>query len=872
MMDHEVEWLEAQKIETSIDLLAAAKQQLLFLAAVDRNRWLYDGPALESAIYRYNACWLPLLAKHSESSSLTEFPLVPPLDCEWIWHCHRLNPVRYKTDCEQFYGRVLDVSGVVSSVNGNCKLKTEELWKKLYPEEPYDLDLDKVVSEKSSAPEKCTKYDLVSAVKRQIPFYYQVSRSYVSNDVFLQEAVARYKGFLYLIKKNRQRSLKRFCVPTYDVDLIWHTHQLHPVAYRNDLEKLIGKVLEHDDTDSDRGKGKKLDTGFSNTTAQWEETFGRRYWKAGAMYRGSTPAPVATSPYVSDVLAKEPNAKEEFQSLIQVPDVEVVEVVSSALPLVCKCTLVILFENLQVLLEIIEVKNIPEGHKGKLSVVFSKTQPDSLFDAERRLTILSEAGQKQVALFQCEPTGEFCFQLVSTSPSKIPVSREPKTLGFASLSLKEFFSPVITQLSVEKWLELIPSKGSKTDPKPISLRVAVSFTPPTFCPSVLHMVQSRPSCQGSCFFPIIRKSRHAKSSTHVVDETQTEVISLQMSDGATLKGDHTAQRQVIGVMDSGETRVLAEYTDTFWSLLDSKWSLKQTNGDSSVFELFGTRVVKIFSGRKLDYEPKHCANRRCNEDFMTLVEFSKQHPYGKAVALLDLKLGSIEAKENWVVLPGIVSAFILNTHLKRGGSNGFDTTTKVAQQESLKSNGLKDKETKLVAKVEHKVKGDTTNGQAATAVIAPEKGSGCGGGGCGGECGNMVKAATASGCGGGGCGGECGDMMKATNASGCGSGCSGECGDMMKATNASGCGSGCGGGCGDMMKAANASGCGGGGVCMEKAANASGCGGGGVCMEKAANASGCGGGCGGGCMEKAANASSCGGGCGGGCGDMVKSA
>jgi len=50
--DHEVEWLEAQKIEISVDLLAAAKQHLLFLETVDRNRWLYDGPALEKAIYR----------------------------------------------------------------------------------------------------------------------------------------------------------------------------------------------------------------------------------------------------------------------------------------------------------------------------------------------------------------------------------------------------------------------------------------------------------------------------------------------------------------------------------------------------------------------------------------------------------------------------------------------------------------------------------------------------------------------------------------------------------------------------------------------------------------------------------------------------
>lgn len=48
----EVEWAEAQKIVISEDLVAAAKQQLKFLATIDRNRQLYDGPALNRAIYR----------------------------------------------------------------------------------------------------------------------------------------------------------------------------------------------------------------------------------------------------------------------------------------------------------------------------------------------------------------------------------------------------------------------------------------------------------------------------------------------------------------------------------------------------------------------------------------------------------------------------------------------------------------------------------------------------------------------------------------------------------------------------------------------------------------------------------------------------
>lgn len=51
-MEQEFEWVEAQKIEISVDLVPAAKQQLKFLSAVDKNRWLYEGPALKRAIYR----------------------------------------------------------------------------------------------------------------------------------------------------------------------------------------------------------------------------------------------------------------------------------------------------------------------------------------------------------------------------------------------------------------------------------------------------------------------------------------------------------------------------------------------------------------------------------------------------------------------------------------------------------------------------------------------------------------------------------------------------------------------------------------------------------------------------------------------------
>ena len=125
--------------------------------------------------------------------------------------------------------------------------------------------------------------------------------------------------------------MKRFCVPTYDIDLIWHSHQLQPVSYCKDMLELLGKILEHDDTDADRTKGKKLDVGFSGTTKQWEDTYGFRYWRAGAMYRGSMPSPLEVTPYLSNSYMKNQVFVEKSQKLLPLQKTMVVEVGSGTL-------------------------------------------------------------------------------------------------------------------------------------------------------------------------------------------------------------------------------------------------------------------------------------------------------------------------------------------------------------------------------------------------------------------------------------------------------------------------------------------------------------------------------------------------------------
>ena len=54
-------------------------------------------------------------------------------------------------------------------------------------------------------------------------------------------------------------------------------------------------------------------------------------------------------------------------------------------------------------MEIVEVRDLPAEHDGGLSVILSKKRPDLYFNG-RRMSILSKAGKKDVAVFRCEAT------------------------------------------------------------------------------------------------------------------------------------------------------------------------------------------------------------------------------------------------------------------------------------------------------------------------------------------------------------------------------------------------------------------------------------------------------------------------------------
>ena len=88
------------------------------------------------------------------------------------------------------------------------------------------------------------EYDLHTASLRQKCFLYQVSLPHYENTVFLSRGVDRYKKFLYL-----KKFYEDIILPCFLIDLIWHSHQLHPLEYFNNTNAILGYLLTHNGTD-----------------------------------------------------------------------------------------------------------------------------------------------------------------------------------------------------------------------------------------------------------------------------------------------------------------------------------------------------------------------------------------------------------------------------------------------------------------------------------------------------------------------------------------------------------------------------------------------------------------------------------------------
>ena len=227
-------------------LVAASKKHVAFLR-VCHKAGVSLRPPSKDTLRRYEA-WLG-----------SKEP--PPLDCAWVWHCHRLAPLSYARTAARL--GLADAKPLAFRWSNEATTDADG--------EPGALVLD--------------GFDVVASCARQKTFLWQVSGERYGDEGFLRDGAARYEHFLRLMRRGE------FLVPTYQIDLFWHTHILDSgAAYAADTARLGGFVLPHDDSVNDRSTPEtKLNVQFRRTCALWAATRREAYAVDGAMYRGEPP-------------------------------------------------------------------------------------------------------------------------------------------------------------------------------------------------------------------------------------------------------------------------------------------------------------------------------------------------------------------------------------------------------------------------------------------------------------------------------------------------------------------------------------------------------------------------------------------------------
>lgn len=263
-------------MDFSVDLVSSARALVTFLRKVhvaEQNALgqLYrESPEFLRAVAEYKV-WMGSAAQFGATHAPP-----PSLEVAWIWLLHRLDPQDYADDCHAFAGHLIDCNSSDPFAyidNAPCATGASD-----------NLAMDTI------------SVDLAACAERQGGFLWQVRWAEYTTHDFLCDALERYGKLVGLWAT----TMNTFLVPTYDIDLMWHAHMASPIAYADDCMRLIGRLIGHDDSVNDRGKGSKLCNGASLTAELWAAHYPGTMWHTpGGMWRGEPPRWYYEQPFLA---------------------------------------------------------------------------------------------------------------------------------------------------------------------------------------------------------------------------------------------------------------------------------------------------------------------------------------------------------------------------------------------------------------------------------------------------------------------------------------------------------------------------------------------------------------------------------------------
>lgn len=284
------------KSKSKVSFPKAVPDMIHFLRKVHEFPCLYLNRAiLKEAVRRYEVFWIPLLASVEQNVAPQ---LIPPLDVEWVLHCHMLAPHHYRLDMvrvvpssahlENMFARTV-LSPTQREV---AKRRSKDIWTLHSPGEPYDIEEvlaaappESQENEKQPFVDSRLEFDFFAAAEKQIAFYYQIAvMPQYEDQLFLETAVYQYLDCFLRLKKDLP---EKKLVPSRAIAAVWCAHVLHPGLYHGETSAMFGEMLHYDDNLDAGLTGTDLILSLRETQFAWAQTFNERGPATyGEMWRG----------------------------------------------------------------------------------------------------------------------------------------------------------------------------------------------------------------------------------------------------------------------------------------------------------------------------------------------------------------------------------------------------------------------------------------------------------------------------------------------------------------------------------------------------------------------------------------------------------
>ncbi|CAJ0550624.1 Ff.00g105540.m01.CDS01 [Fusarium sp. VM40] len=265
----------------------------------DKKWTFYLGKAVPRFLVwadEYNTSLASKLSKDGVDDGRTEIPLtetswLPPVDVLMVWHAFLLNPSDFLDYCKKtswnYLQRVIFpwklIHRVIRSQGTIRDAWAYEAKSWEVPKSNSSISGNLLKSIIAKGKEETLRIDepfsswavkqLVDNVERQRVFVQKMNAHLWIRSPALQgtlkRAVERYDRYLQLFRLYPGKML----VPTLDIDLVWHTSQLSPAAYKASVEARCGRFINHDDKIAKH----KLVVGNDETQNLYRIRFGLEY-------------------------------------------------------------------------------------------------------------------------------------------------------------------------------------------------------------------------------------------------------------------------------------------------------------------------------------------------------------------------------------------------------------------------------------------------------------------------------------------------------------------------------------------------------------------------------------------------------------------